>query len=122
MEPLLKKGANVQEVVAAIDKWTVSDVCLLDEIEELSREFPQANDAMLTKLTFGGNANGAEVGLDGLAKSAATIETMEQALRDPTRRVMGKNSSEDGTLKPYSWHFSGSLMINTNPPPPNHQK
>jgi hypothetical protein len=111
------KAADVQEKTAQIEKWTVSDLCWLDELEVLSRKFPPAADAMVTKLNINPTLTGGELSLDGLAKSAATIKDIEQALSDPTRHVEGKGSREDEKVKPYSRGFSGSLIIDTVSPP-----
>ncbi|HEY4759146.1 MAG TPA: hypothetical protein VIH42_01060 [Thermoguttaceae bacterium] len=114
----VNKAASIESVVAAIESWTATDMCWLDELEELGREFPPAKDAMITQLSLGPNTRGGEMRVEGLAGSAETLKTMEQALHDPVHYVIGKGSSEDATVKPYSWRFSGSLIIDTIPEPP----
>jgi len=113
----IEKAAKVQKQVDAIEKWTATDVCWLDELEEGSRKFPPAKDAMLVHLTLGSgpNSKGGQMTMEGFAKSTAVIEKMEQGLRDPARKVTSKNSNDDATVKPYTLHFNGSVVINTAP-------
>jgi len=113
----IEKAANVQKMADAIEKWTATDICWLDELEEVSREFPPAGDAMLVHLVLGQgpNSKGGSMTMEGLAKSPATIETMEQGLSDPTHQIDSHGSNVDDTIKPYSWRFNELLIINTVP-------
>ena len=121
LDSAIEKAANLQKSADAIEKWMATDVCWLDELEEVSREFPPAGDAMLVHLVLGPgpNAKGGQMSMEGLAKSPATIETMEQGLSDPAHQVTSKSSNDDTTIKPYTWRFNDLLIIKTAPPNTN---
>ncbi|MGD0517067.1 MAG: hypothetical protein ABSA26_05980 [Thermoguttaceae bacterium] len=110
----LKEANKVQDMVKEIDKWTATDVWWLDELEQLCRKFPPANDAMLTKLSFGPGklSRGGLIALEGLAKSQASITSMEQRLIDPTHQVTNNGNSENSKSNTqYSIEFKEDLSI-----------
>ncbi len=125
-ESTTERAVKIQKVVELIDKWAATDVCWLDVLAEGSRKFPPSEDAVLGHLTLGPgpNSQGGLMTLEGFAKSLPVIEKMEQGLRDPERRVDSKSSSPDTSVKPYTLHFSGSVIIGNAPvsakgaPPP----
>jgi Tfp pilus assembly PilM family ATPase len=114
----LIEANKVQDMAKEIDKWTVTDVCWLDELERLCRKFPPANDAMLKKLIFGPgkNAKGGLITMEGLAKSPASISSMEQGLSDPTHQVTNNGNNDDKSISPYTVEFKDQLIISTAPP------
>jgi hypothetical protein len=114
----LIEANKVQDMVKEIDKWTATDVCWLDELERLCRKFPPANDAMLKKLIIGPgkNSKGGLIAMEGLAKSPASILSMEQGLNDPTHQVTNNGNNDDKSISPYTVEFKDQLSIGTAPP------
>ncbi len=105
------KAEKLYANVAEIEKWTTGDVVWLDELRELSREFPPAKEAVLTGLTVRSTRTGGEIKIEGLADGTSTLQVIERDLRDPAHRVDGKGSREDRSNKRYPWRFETSLSI-----------
>jgi Tfp pilus assembly PilM family ATPase len=102
---------------AEIGKWADGEVVWLDQLRELSGDFPPAEKAALGQLTLTYPPAAAakdvrgEMQLKGWARSVEAIAAMEQGLRAHGRRVIGSNSREDRSVPPYSWHFETSVLV-----------
>jgi Tfp pilus assembly PilM family ATPase len=112
-----EESGKTKEIVDEIEKWTATDICWLDELEGLSRKFPPASEAMISKLEVASNQKGVEVTFSGLTRTAATIAEMEKRVNDPARTIEIKGSGEETKVKPYTWQFNGKLKINPSLPP-----
>lgn len=111
-EAPLAKAEKAVKAAEEIGKWTASDVVWLDEFRELATDLPPQQQIMLTQLTASASAvRGGEIKIEGLAKSAADIDRLEEGLRDKRHRVEGKGRSLDDSQKGYSWRFVSSLLI-----------
>ncbi|MEE8451609.1 MAG: hypothetical protein V3R99_06825 [Thermoguttaceae bacterium] len=111
--------ANAAKKAAAeIEKWTATDVVWLDELRRLSKDFPAADQAMLTQLVLvRGSTKGGTMTLNGLALDATAITDVERRLReDASRGVEGTGSSQDDAIKHYSWRFSSKLTVESEKP------
>jgi Tfp pilus assembly PilM family ATPase len=117
LDAIIEKATKIQNTVDAVDKWAATDVCWLDVLAQGSQKFPPAEDGMLVRLQFapGPNSKGGQMDFEGLVKSLSVLESMEKGLRDPTRQVTSKNSSDDTTVPPYKAHFNASIVINNAP-------
>jgi Tfp pilus assembly PilM family ATPase/Tfp pilus assembly protein PilN len=107
------KADRVKQEAGEIANWTAGEVVWLDELRQLCQDFPPAEDAMLTQLSMGGisTGHGGELKLEGLAKTAASIDALEQGLRDKAHHVEGKGRNLDNSQKIYSWRFVSSLFV-----------
>ncbi len=107
------KAKKLQKTVVDIDKWSATDVCWLDELEQLCRKLPQKSDAMFKQLILiqETNSTGGHITMVGLAKDSQTVGTMESKLSDINHKGSIKNDSEDVSIKPYTWSFNGELKI-----------
>ena len=107
------KAEKLKQEVGEIANWTAGEIIWLDELRQLCLDFPPAADAMLTQLSMGGvsGGHGGELKLEGLAKTAASIDALEQGLRDKAHHVEGKGRSLDNSQKTYSWRFISSLFV-----------
>lgn len=107
----LKRAERIAKASAEIEKWTATDVVWLDELRRLAERLPPAQEVMLTQVTAGASRTGGEIKIDGLAQSAATIDRLEQGLRDASHRVEGEHRGEDASRDDYPWQFSSSLFV-----------
>jgi len=105
-------ATKLRKAEAEIEEWMAGEVVWLDKIHRLSEKFPPAREAMLTQLAAGPSSRGGEMRLEGLTRSATTIDEMERGLRSPSYRVEGKGRSQDDSHKFYSWRFNSSLFVN----------
>ncbi len=95
-----------------IAKWADGDVVSLDQLRELSEDFPP-RQATLSRLTLmvaaglrrWGDATGRRV------QDSEAITALEQSLRGHARRLVGVNSREDHSLGRYSWQFKTSVFV-----------
>ena len=107
------KADKIKQGAGEIANWTAGEIIWLDELRQLCQDFPPAEDAMLTQLSMGGVSagHGGELKLEGLAKTAASIDALEQGLRDKAHHVEGKGRNLDNSQKIYSWRFVSSLFV-----------
>jgi Tfp pilus assembly PilM family ATPase len=113
----VEKAQRTLQEVTEIARWTAAEIVWLDELRELCSDFSPAEDAMLTQLAMGNSgAQGGEMKLEGMAQTAASIDTLEQRLRDKAHQVEGKGRSLDNSQKVYSWRFVSSLLVKPKPP------
>jgi Tfp pilus assembly PilM family ATPase len=99
-------------VVEEVKKWAESEVLWLDQLRELSKDFPPAENAVLGQLAMSSGAGGAgEMRLKGAARNAEAIAAVEESLRAHDRKVIDRGSREDRTLKHYSWRFDTSVIL-----------
>ncbi len=118
------KDATAQ--AAAINHWLATDVNWLDELEQtarrvrpkplLDKDFPVANDAVLTQLTIGrptgSDATGGRMTLDGVAKSFAAVKNLEERSGDDRHRVIPGSEKQDRTTVPgYDWSFGVDVRV-----------
>jgi Tfp pilus assembly PilM family ATPase len=121
LEADLAAMQKILDKVQEIDKWTATDICWLDELEQLSKKFPQARDAMLTTLYFGPGKSymgktvtGGAITLEGLARSQTTVTSMERDLIDSTHKITKNGDSNNTTVSPYTVEFKDLLNISTS--------
>jgi Tfp pilus assembly protein PilN len=107
----LSQAEKDAKAVAAIEKWTATDVVWLDELRMLSEDFPPAKEAMLTSLTCSKGAPGGKMELKGLAENGETIGPMEEGLRNESRRVKVTGDGEDRSQKFYTWRFTSLVFV-----------
>lgn len=105
------KARERERVVAEIKQWGVNDLVWLDELRELSQEFPDSKEAMLTHLRFGRHNDGGEMTLEGLVREASVVDQLEQRLRDERHAVEGRGRQQDKQRKEYSWQFKSAVVV-----------
>ncbi|HYW81322.1 MAG TPA: hypothetical protein VE890_17190, partial [Thermoguttaceae bacterium] len=118
LEKGVERANTANKAAAEIEKWTATDIDWLDQLRHLSDDFPNADQAMLTKLVLTrGTTEGGKLVLDGLARDADAITEVERRLRaDASRDVEGTGSSQDETNKDYSWRFSSTITVGPEKP------
>lgn len=115
LDKFIDAADKQRAIVEQIDVWTDSNVVWLDELYRLSGDFLPAKDAMLSRLNFSKTAGGTTK-LQGFVAASATIEDLEERLRNgnPSRDVQNTGSREDETGGQfYSWSFNASLSVKT---------
>lgn len=111
LDAAVKRAEKTEKTFNDIREWCATDVVWLDELRRLSEKFPPAKEAMITQLTFAPvSRGGGEIQISGLASEAATIDTLENGLRDETHRVKGGARNEDKSRKHYAWGFNSTVF------------
>ncbi|MBX7165150.1 MAG: pilus assembly protein PilM [Pirellulales bacterium] len=112
LDKAVKRAAEVEATVAAIEAWTAGDVTWLDELNDLSNRFPKARDAVMLRLTMSrAPAGGGTMDIEGLVRHPQIIERMETSLRDEFHEVRSKRVQESVQDKAYTWQFESSLSV-----------
>jgi Tfp pilus assembly PilM family ATPase len=127
---------KITEQAAAIDRWLANDVVWLDELNEFAhrvrpealsaKEFPVANDAVVTQIIMqrpaGMNSVGGRMDVQAVAKSPAAVAALESRLRDDTHTVTTGIGKLDKSVPGYDWSFGLDVRVpateQTPPAPP----
>ncbi len=116
---------NVTAQAAAVDHWLQTDVNWLDELDEFAKrvrpqplaakDFPVANDAVITQLTLirppGANPVGGRMDVQAVAKSPAAVASLEQRLRDPQHTVSTGGGKLEKGFPGYDWSFGLDVRV-----------
>lgn len=112
----LEKTAKAAKVVidraAKIDEWKQSDITWLDEVYEVSQEFPPADAATLSQMSLTAlPTGGGRMTLHGGSADSSTITTIETDLRDDRHSVKGQGGSPAGDASKFKWLFVETVTI-----------
>ncbi len=111
----LAEAAKIERAVEEIDGWAAAGVGLLDEVRWLSESLPDAQDAMITQLTWTIGAETGHMNLNGRARSVEALTELERRLQHDSERyahrLVGKSKSEDASRRPYPVEFQSSLLL-----------
>jgi hypothetical protein len=108
----VKAAEKLRAEVAVIDDFAAGDVNWLDQLHELSREFPSAADAVVDTATFNTlTEGGGQMFLEGYVRDPAVIEQMESRLRDPQHQVTGGGTQFEERQAEYRWQFKEKIVV-----------
>lgn len=116
---------DVTSQAAQLNKWMSTDIDWLDELEQMARrvrpvplaskDFPVANDAMMTQLTIsrptGNDSSGGRLDFRGVAKSPAAVKDLEDRLRDDRHHVTTGAGKVDKSVPGYDWSFGLDVRV-----------
>jgi len=112
MDLVLQQGQSTIDNVAAIHEFTDSDITWLDELYEMARRLPSADDAILDEVTIGAHtAPGGIVTLKGHVKEASMIAHFEDSLRYDKNVVSGRQGTVDRSKKDYPWLLDTTMIV-----------
>ena len=112
LDQLVKRGADKQASVAAIEDWSLGDVVWLDELRDLSLRFPQPRDAVLLRMTLSARpTGGGAVEMEGLVRDPSIVGRMESQLRDEYHEINTRRVQESVQGKTNTWKFDSSLSV-----------
>jgi hypothetical protein len=110
---------------ASIERWLATDVNWLEELRSLSnkwrpkpldsKEFPVADDIVVTQLTAfrppGNDARGGRVAVQAVARSQSAVATLEQRLRDLEHGINTGGGKQDSSVPGYVWSFGLTMDV-----------
>jgi len=111
LDALVERATRINDAVEAIEAWRDQDVVWLDELRWLSENLPEAEDAMLTKLTLSVGAGRGKIVVEGRAKSPEAAVRVDRRLRDASHRLDPDMKRRDESKKPYPVLFKNSLLL-----------
>ncbi|MCR9116387.1 MAG: hypothetical protein NXI22_05470, partial [bacterium] len=112
----LQKFANdASELVAkvkSIDQWNASNVIWLDELSEVSEEFPPAKDARATLINASSlKTSGGVLWIEGVARDYDVIGQIEIAVDDDRHQVEGGGGSPNERVEGYTYGFKEKITV-----------
>lgn len=108
----VKESQKLGAEVIVIDAFAAGDVNWLDQLHELSREFPSAADAVVDSATFNTlSEGGGQIYLEGYVRDPAVIEQMESRLRDEQHQVTGSGTQFDERQPELHWQFKEKIVV-----------
>jgi Tfp pilus assembly PilM family ATPase len=116
LDPVVTSSKEVERAVTEIKAWSKSDIVWLDELRELSEEFPSAQEAMVTQLRFSPHSEGGMMTLEGLVKEASTVDLLQSRLRDERHSMEHKEYQQDYNQKMYGLQFKSEIIVKNQPP------
>lgn len=111
----LEKNAKMHELAKSqageIDKFVAGDHTWLEELRELSTEFPPPDKVLVTDFQAFTQANGeGRLVFSAVADSTATIADLEGKLRDERHNVAGSGAQYNPKLGKLPWRFTESMQ------------
>ncbi|MDR2705598.1 MAG: hypothetical protein LBC02_07445 [Planctomycetaceae bacterium] len=94
----------------AIDAWLADNVDWFEQLDWLSRKMPEAQEMILTELTFNAN-NGGSMNLRSLLKDFSVVSPMEEQLRDEKHVIKpGEKGTSSGNPQ-YGFRYDLSVFL-----------
>lgn len=107
-----RKAVEQKNRIEAIAAWKLRDVNWLDELRDLSQQFPGARDAVVLRMTMRPAQNrGGMVDLQGLVRDPNIVANMESKVRDPFRSVRSRRIQQRALEQDYTWMFETSISV-----------
>ncbi len=110
-------AAAEKQIKAAsqLDAWAAGDVTWLDELRELSIEFPPPEEARVNQIGFAAvgvnGGGGGKIVLDVYAVEPSGIEPMDRALSDEAHQAYSGRVHEHDRDPKYPWQFPETIIV-----------
>jgi hypothetical protein len=112
-----RKAVEQKNRIEAIAAWKSRDVNWLDELRDLSQQFPGARDAAVLRMTMRpAQTRGGMVDLQGLVRDPNIVATIEGKVRDPFRSVRSRRIQQRALEEDYAWSFETSISVTPRRP------
>jgi Tfp pilus assembly PilM family ATPase len=111
LDTVVKQADQLDKAAQAIRDWAFHDINWLEEMKELSTDFPEAKEAMLTNLRLATHPEGGMMQIDGVVREIAVVTKMQQDLRDDRHAFESKGNQQDKKLASYPWSFRSSVVV-----------
>ncbi|MHC4405834.1 MAG: type IV pilus biogenesis protein PilM [Planctomycetota bacterium] len=126
----IKAAGRVEDTIGHLDRWKSSELCWLDQLYWLSKQYPEARQGMLTRLmqsapqarrSTGGLAggDGSPVGFmnfDTLLRDGEALGTLPTLLTDDSHTMDGQKIDEDDSRSDYTLEYNASVFISGGTP------
>lgn len=107
-----KKSADKRKSTEALEDWVGNSVVWLDELRDLSANFPSGQDIVIQRLAMSPARGGrAGISFQGAARESKVVPRMESTLRDPRHEIQTPRVEERAQDKLYPWTFDTSISL-----------
>jgi Tfp pilus assembly PilM family ATPase len=112
LEELVSAAERTRSEVGEIDGFVAGDINWLDELYELSKEFPPAEEAIVGEAMLSARpGGGGQMVLKGHVTDHKLIERMESDLRDTQHKVQGGGTQRDERQPGYPWPCTITILV-----------
>ncbi len=99
-------------VVDYYDQWIKDDVSWLDELRELSQDFPERSKIQVKSMTLSaGTSSDGIVAMNLRAKDNSAIALLEQNVRDESHQIRINQLSQNESDKEFPWQFGATVLV-----------
>jgi len=108
-----KAAKETQRDLAELEKWTAGDCIWLDELREMSDEFPPPEDAIVVQMRMASReqGGGGAIAFEGHVRDSTVIDDMEESLRDERHGVGAGNREKNDSREGYQWRINETVII-----------
>jgi hypothetical protein len=108
----LKQFAPDRDLVETLEDWRANEIVWLDELRDLSRRLPASRDLLVHRLAFSsGRGGGGIVDLQGVARDASVISSIDQTMRDDYHQLNIKRVGDQPQAGEYPWTFERTMTV-----------
>jgi hypothetical protein len=118
LDKKVDEATETKKAVAEIQNWMATDVVWLDQILWLSKELPQAEDAMLTQLTLSvASGKKGEMTMDVRTRDVDAIDRLVTNLPDDAHALTTDTMAVSKSPGRYSQGIKASVLIDLGKKP-----
>ncbi len=112
LRPIVEKSETLIRHEQALGAFEQGDVTWLDEVAEIARRIPSAEEMLITDFNVAATREpGGRIGMKGYVKTADLIHVVEDSLRYRNNHVAGKRGTRDASRKDYPWLFDIVVQV-----------
>ncbi len=112
LDDQVKIAQQLKSDVGMIDEFEEGNINWLDQIYEISKKLPDAEEAIVDTATFTSlPSGGGQISLDGYVKEPDVINKMESSLRDEAHQVTGSGTFFDERQEDLQWSFKERIVV-----------
>jgi Tfp pilus assembly PilM family ATPase len=111
-----KQHDELEAKLAVVDyyqnDWRRDDVDWLDELRELSQDFPERSKIQVKSMTLSAGTNGdGIIAMNLRAKDNAAIAALENNVRDDFHQIRINQLSQNESDKEFPWQFGATVLV-----------
>lgn len=111
-EKMLKKLRTRTAIVDAVQRWQATDIQWLNELRDLSQEFPAAEQAVVQRITMAPSSGGTGmVSMSVRVTAPEIVGQLENKLRDETHQVNSKRISQAEGRQAFPCQFETQIVV-----------
>jgi len=102
---------KITQAAEEIDEWAEGDVNWLDELRELSEEFPNGDKAIILQLSANALPSGGRMTLTGAVNDSTTVTAIDEAISDDRHDVKGRGALPTEDIERYERTYTKIVTI-----------
>lgn len=112
MQPVTERSDGLIRHERALNEFEQSNVTWIDEIAEMAKRIPPAEEMIITDFSLGvGRVPGGQAAMKGYVTEPDLIHEVEESLRYRNNKVAGKRGTRETARKGYQWMFDVVVLV-----------